>query len=154
MKDASKSVHYRNFWSGFLLGVGFVAFFDEAVFHQLLHWHHFYDKSITTIGLISDGFFHAFSWFATVYSLYMMAILRQEKQFLQSIWWGSILLGVGIFQLYDGIIQHKIMRIHQIRYHVDIFMYDIVWNAAAILFIIVGGTIVRTYLRITKMEGR
>ena len=33
----------RNLWSGILFGVGLVAFVDEAVFHQILHWHHFYD---------------------------------------------------------------------------------------------------------------
>lgn len=51
----------RNVWSGVLFGIGAVAFMDEAVFHQLLHWHHFYDKSTTNVGLISDGLFHAFS---------------------------------------------------------------------------------------------
>ena len=56
---------HRNHWSGILFGIGMVAFIDEAVFHQLLHWHHFYDKSTTEIGLVSDGFFHAFSWLAT-----------------------------------------------------------------------------------------
>lgn len=62
------SLAARNFWSGFLFGVGFVAFIDEAVFHQLLHWHHFYDRATTDIGLVADGLFHAFSWFATVAS--------------------------------------------------------------------------------------
>jgi uncharacterized membrane protein len=36
-----------------------VAFIDETVFHQLLHWHHFYDKSTLAVGLVSDGLFHA-----------------------------------------------------------------------------------------------
>ncbi|WP_224654547.1 DUF2243 domain-containing protein, partial [Escherichia coli] len=35
----------RNLWSGSLFGLGFVAFLDETLFHQLLHWHKFYDKS-------------------------------------------------------------------------------------------------------------
>ena len=35
----------RNVLSGGLLGLGVAAFVDETVFHQLLHWHHFYDKS-------------------------------------------------------------------------------------------------------------
>src|SRR3954468_5989346 len=33
----------RSAGSGALAGVGLAAFVDEAVFHQLLHWHHFYD---------------------------------------------------------------------------------------------------------------
>jgi len=34
---------------------GVAAFFDETVFHQLLHWHHCYDPSTTEVGLVSDG---------------------------------------------------------------------------------------------------
>src|SRR5436190_23006193 len=49
----------RTIWSGVLAGVGLVAFADETVFHQLLHWHHFYDKSTLAVGLVSDGLFHA-----------------------------------------------------------------------------------------------
>ena len=52
----------RNMWTGILFGLGVVAFIDEVIFHQLLHWHHFYDKSTATIGLVSDGLFHAFSF--------------------------------------------------------------------------------------------
>jgi uncharacterized membrane protein len=37
--------------SGLLFGIGMAAFVDEVVFHQLLHWHHFYDKSTTDAGL-------------------------------------------------------------------------------------------------------
>src|SRR3954470_15047164 len=50
--------------AGVLLGLGTVAFIDETVFHQLLHWHHFYDRATPDVGLVSDGLFHAFSWFA------------------------------------------------------------------------------------------
>jgi uncharacterized membrane protein len=57
---ASVSSHTkRTIWSGVLCGIGLAAFIDETVFHQLLNWHHFYDKSTITVGLVSDGFFHA-----------------------------------------------------------------------------------------------
>ena len=128
----------RNILSGILFGIGFAAFIDEAVFHQLLRWHHFYDKSTTEIGLISDGLFHAFSWFATIGGLFLFADLRRRKAFEPLIWWGSILLGAGGFQLYDGTIQHKFMKLHQIRYVDNVFVYDLVWNVIAILMIIAG----------------
>lgn len=128
----------RNFWSGFLFGLGFVAFIDETVFHQLLHWHHFYDRSTTSIGLISDGLFHAFSWLATVGALFMVADLRRRNAWWYMRWQGGVLVGAGGFNLYDGIIQHKLMRIHQIRYNVDILPYDLVWNIAAAIILIVG----------------
>ena len=51
-------------------------------------------------------------------------------------WIGGALLGGGSFQLYDGTIQHKLMQIHQIRYNVDITLYDVVWNITALGMII------------------
>ncbi|MCM3340571.1 DUF2243 domain-containing protein [Paenibacillus sp. MER TA 81-3] len=128
----------RNLWTGFLFGLGLVAFIDETVFHQLLHWHHFYDKSTTDIGLVSDGLFHAFSWFATIGSSFMFADLRRRDALWLTRWWGGVLLGGGAFQLYDGIIQHKLMQIHQIRYNVDILPYDLIWNLTAAAMIAIG----------------
>ncbi|KAB8137820.1 DUF2243 domain-containing protein [Gracilibacillus oryzae] len=135
---AKKSVLSRNQWSGILFGLGLVAFIDEVVFHQLLHWHHFYDRSTTAIGLVSDGLFHAFSWFATVASLFMLADLRRRGEWIITRWWGFVLIGAGSFQLYDGIIQHKLLKIHQIRYVENVLIYDIVWNVTAVLLIIAG----------------
>ncbi|PJN54815.1 hypothetical protein PAEVO_15360 [Paenibacillus sp. GM2FR] len=144
----------RNVWAGILFGLGLVGFIDEVVFHQLLHWHHFYDKSTTEIGLVSDGLFHAFSWFATIGSSFMLADLHRRNAFWLKRWIGGILLGGGAFQLYDGIIQHKWMRLHQIRYNVDIRPYDWVWNLIAAAMIIVGMIlIVRTQNRDRSEEG-
>ncbi|QKS46580.1 DUF2243 domain-containing protein [Paenibacillus cellulosilyticus] len=137
-QDQIQTKASQNLWSGILFGVGFVGFIDEAVFHQLLHWHHFYDKSTTAAGLVSDGLFHALSFFATIASSFMMAALKQAQAFRFRRWLGGIFLGAGIFQLYDGIVQHKMMRLHQIRYNVDIMPYDVGWNVLAALLIIIG----------------
>jgi uncharacterized membrane protein len=124
-------------WSGVLIGIGIAAFIDETVFHQLLHWHHFYDKSTPTVGLVSDGLFHAFGWFALVIGLVMVIDLVRRTGLSRRGLTGGILLGAGGFQLYDGTVQHKILRLHQIRYHVDIAPYDWAWNIIA-LFILVA----------------
>lgn len=128
----------RNILSGVLFGLGLAAFLDEVIFHQLLHWHKFYDRSTTNIGLISDGLFHAFSWFATVGGLFLVADLRRRDAFSYLLWQGSVLLGAGTFNLYDGIIQHKIMRIHQIRYVDNVIIYDVIWNLLALALMIIG----------------
>ncbi|MFD0669874.1 DUF2243 domain-containing protein [Cohnella sp. GCM10027633] len=128
----------RSLWSGVLLGLGFVAFIDEAVFHQLLHWHHFYDKSTTGIGLASDGLFHAFSWLATIGGSFLYAHLRRIGELNRKAWLGGIWAGGGTFQLYDGTIQHKLMRLHQIRYVDEVYLYDWTWNVVAGVMIVVG----------------
>ncbi|MBD8068701.1 DUF2243 domain-containing protein [Bacillus sp. PS06] len=133
----------RNLWSGILFGLGLVAFFDETVFHQLLHWHHFYDKSTLSIGLVSDGLFHAFSWFATIGGLFLLADLKRRDGFLLKRWIGGVFLGGGVFQLYDGTIQHKLMKIHQIRYVDHVIIYDVIWNSLAIIMVLVGILLIR-----------
>ncbi|WP_240663929.1 DUF2243 domain-containing protein [Microbacterium enclense] len=135
----------RNLGSGILFGVGLIAFVDEAVFHQLLHWHHFYDLGTSEIGLVSDGLFHALSWAATIGGLFLLADLRRRRAFWQMRWWGGVLLGAGVFQLYDGTVQHKWWGIHQIRYVPDLLPYDLTWNITAVAMIIAGAALtVRT----------
>ncbi|TWT06693.1 DUF2243 domain-containing protein [Planococcus sp. CPCC 101016] len=138
-KEKNRRVHAkRNVWSGFLFGIGLVAFIDETVFHQLLHWHHFYDRSTTDVGLVSDGFFHAFSWFATVASLFLFADLQRRKALWPKRWLGGVFVGAGAFQLYDGLVQHKLLELHQIRYGVDLLPYDLAWNITAAALLLVG----------------
>ncbi|MFG1924253.1 DUF2243 domain-containing protein [Cryptosporangium sp. NPDC048952] len=137
----------RTVLSGALLGLGVAAFVDETVFHQLLHWHHFYDKSTNAVGLVSDGIFHAFSWFATVAALFLLADVRRRRVFVARRWWGGLLAAAGAFQLYDGTIQHKLLGLHQIRYHVDVTPYDWAWNVIAVALIAVGATLLITARR-------
>ena len=126
----------RTIWSGVLAGFGLAAFLDETVFHQILHWHHFYDKSTMAVGLLSDGLFHAFGFTSLVVGL-------RRGGFVPKRWWGALLLGAGGFQLYDGTIQHKLLGLHQIRYHVTISPYDLTWNVLAVIMIIAGILLMR-----------
>ncbi|WP_309068789.1 DUF2243 domain-containing protein [Microbacterium sp.] len=128
----------RNVWSGVLFGVGLIAFIDEVVFHQLLHWHHFYDRGTPELGLVSDGLFHALSWFATIAGLFLFADLRRRDALHLPRWIGGVLLGAGAFQLYDGTIHHKALQIHQIRYVDDLLPYDLAWNISAAVILAVG----------------
>jgi uncharacterized membrane protein len=131
----------RSISSGVLVGIGIAGFIDETVFHQLLHWHHFYDRSTPTAGLVSDGLFHAASWFCVVGGLFLLAHLRRTDELRIRDWSAGTLLGLGGFQLYDGTVQHKLMRLHQIRYHVTVWPYDVAWNAIAVASLIAGAVL-------------
>jgi uncharacterized membrane protein len=115
VRDAAVKETRRSIWSGVLAGVGLVAFIDETVFHQLLHWHHFYDKFTLAVGLVSDGLFHAGGFIVMVAGLFLLADAHRRGGFVPKRWWGGLLLGAGGFQLYDGIVQHKLLGLHQIR---------------------------------------
>jgi uncharacterized membrane protein len=124
-----------------LVGVGFAAFVDETVFHQLLHWHHFYDGSTSDVGLVSDGIFHAFGWFAVVIGLVMVGDLRRRAALSMPLLIAGALLGAGAFQLYDGTVQHKLLGLHQIRYDVDLVAYDWTWNVVAVALLATGAVL-------------
>jgi uncharacterized membrane protein len=128
----------RSVTSGVLIGIGFAGFIDETIFHQLLHWHHFYDKSTPTAGLVSDGFFHAGSWLCIVIGLFLFADLQRRRGTVARRLAAGILLGWGAFQVYDGLFQHKVLGLHQIRYNVDLAPYDVAWNVAGGIAIVVG----------------
>ncbi len=131
----------RSTISGVLCGVGLAAFVDETVFHQLLHWHHFYDRSTPDVGLVSDGLFHAFGFVAVVTGLFVFADLRRRRALVPRRWTGGVLLGTGVFQLYDGLVQHKVFGLHQIRYGVDLLPYDLTWNLVAVALIVAGAVL-------------
>jgi uncharacterized membrane protein len=128
----------RSLGSGILIGVGVAGFIDETVFHQLLHWHHFYDKSTATVGLVSDGYFHAGSWLSIVAGIFLFADLQRRHVTVPKQVWAGALLGWGGFQVYDGLFQHKVFGLHQIRYGVDILPYDLVWNIGGAVGILLG----------------
>jgi uncharacterized membrane protein len=128
----------RSIGTGVLMGVGVAAFIDETVFHQLLHWHHFYDKSTPDVGLVSDGFFHAGGWLAMVAGLFLFADLQRRRVTVPKRVWAGALIGWGGFQLYDGLVQHKILGLHQIRYDVDLTPYDLAWNISGAVGLATG----------------
>jgi hypothetical protein len=63
---------------------------DETVFHQLLHWHHFYDKSTLAVGLVSDGLFHAGGFIAMVAGLFLLADAHRRGGFVPKRWVGRL----------------------------------------------------------------
>lgn len=136
--DARGRLGRRSVGSGVLIGIGVAGFLDETVFHQLLHWHHFYDRGSTTAGLVSDGFFHAGSWLSIVAGLFLFADLQRRRATVRRRVWAGVLLGWGGFQVYDGLVQHKLLGLHQIRYRVDLLPYDLLWNIAGGLGMVAG----------------
>jgi uncharacterized membrane protein len=133
----------RSLLAGTLMGVGVAGFIDETVFHQLLHWHHFYDRSTPAWGLVSDGLFHAASWVCMVGGLFLFADLRRRGAWSMLRHWAGFCFGLGGFQLYDGTVQHKWWHLHEIRYHVDVLPYDVVWNVLATTVLVVGLVLLR-----------
>ncbi|MFF1306331.1 DUF2243 domain-containing protein [Streptomyces sp. NPDC058307] len=121
-----------------LIGAAVTAAVDEIVFHQLLGWHHFYDRATTSAGLLSDGLLHTAELLALCAGFFLYADLRRRRSLAAAHAWAGLFLGMGAFQLFDGIVDHKLLRLHQIRYGVDVTPYDLAWNLAGLVLLLIG----------------
>lgn len=133
----------RSMLGAALLGIGLMAAIDEIVFHQILAWHHFYDRSTPTIGLLSDGLLHSAELIAMVAGAFMLAELLRAGALAPPSAWAGLFVGMGGFQLFDGIVDHKLLRIHQIRYVENLLPYDLAWNGAALVLLAIGIALAR-----------
>jgi uncharacterized membrane protein len=131
-------------WPGVLVGVGIAGTLDEVILHQLLGWHHFYDRSTTTVGLVSDGIFHLFSTAVLVLGAIQLVKRRPTSPDPPRLALAGILLGAGCFNLYDGTIQHKLLRLHQIRPAApNDLPYDLVFLTIAAALALSGALLLR-----------
>ncbi len=130
-----------------------MAAVDEIVFHQVLGWHHFYDRSTPAVGLLSDGLLHTGELLALVAGFFLYADLRRRRVLSTGHAWAGLLIGAGGFQLFDGVVDHKLLRVHQIRYGVDLAPYDWAWNMFGAVVLLAGcGLAVRAHRR-TERDG-
>ena len=141
---ATKEPNRSLLWPAVLVGIGVAGSLDEIVLHQLLRWHHFYDRGSQAAGLIADGIFHLGSTAALVVGLVLVVQrwptargpLRQAT--------GGILVGAGGFNLYDGTIQHKLLGLHQVRAGApNNLPYDLVFIAIAAVVLLAGLLLLR-----------
>lgn len=120
------------------IGVGLMAAVDEIVFHQILAWHHFFDRSTSAVALLSDGLLHAAELLLLAAGFYRFVQLSWRGAISRLHAWTGLFLGAGAFQLFDGIVNHKVLRLHQVRYVDNLLPYDLAWNAAGVLLCAIG----------------
>lgn len=140
--------------AGALVGVGLAGTLDEAVFHQLLDWHHFVELApagppvppgARRVGLVADGLFHLVSTLALAAGLVGLLGGREPvgaggRRRVA----GAVLAGAGGFNLYDGVVQHKLLGLHPVRRGVvDQLPYDVAWIGAALLILVAGLALLR-----------
>ena len=144
-REVAPTDRRRTLWSGVMIGIGLAGTLDEVVLHQLLHWHHLYDRSTQAVGLVSDGIFHIVSTALLVWGVMRVwdDRTRPYAGWVRRLVAG-ICLGAGGFNLYDATIQHKLLRLHQVRPEASNWLpYDIAFIGGAALVLLVGLVLLR-----------
>jgi len=149
----ARPLQSRSFWGAFLVGAAIMAAVDEIVFHQILAWHHFFDRSTPAIGLLSDGLLHAASLIALVAGFFLLADARRRDALARPMVVAGLFVGLGLFQLFDGMIDHKVLRVHQIRYGVKLLPYDLAWIGAGVVLLVVGIVLTVRAARLVPARG-
>lgn len=139
--------------AGTLMGIGMGGFVDGILFHQILQLHSmlsakFPQDTIVNIktSMVWDGMFHLLTWVTTAISVKMLWDASKNRTVpLSGInFWGALFIGWGIFNLIEGIIDHHILGIHHVVERYGLSIYDYIFLASGVVFIIFGLLLIRT----------
>jgi uncharacterized membrane protein len=127
---------------GIILGLGLGGFVDGIVLHQIAQWHNM-GSAVVPPGtmeamkqnMLWDGLFHAATWVLVTVGVYqLLGDARRGRRLPKpTAFSGLLLLGWGLFNLVEGIVDHHLLGIHHVR---DLPAHVPVYDWA---FILVGG---------------
>jgi uncharacterized membrane protein len=113
--------------AGLLIGIGLGGFLDGIVLHQILQWHNMMSNRVPVEDLISakqnmvwDGYFHLGVWIVSVWGIIALfqAGRREDVVWSGRIFTGSWLLGWGLFNIVESVVDHYILRLHNVHEYV------------------------------------
>jgi uncharacterized membrane protein len=145
--------------AGILLGTGLGGFFDGILLHQILQWHNMLSSVRPPTDLVTmkynmlwDGIFHAFTWVVTVLGLTRLwrAGQRSDVPWSTRTFVGSLLLGWGLFNFIEGVIDHQLLGLHHVHPGEGQLAWDLAFLASGVILVAVGWALVRAGRRDTK----
>jgi len=107
-----------------ILGIGAGGFIDGIVLHQILQWHEMLSNKMPPTTLVAksvnmfwDGIFHAYTLIVTIIGIGLLWKLLWRKDIDRSgnLLIGGMLLGWGIFNIVEGIIDHHLLKLHNVK---------------------------------------
>jgi uncharacterized membrane protein len=147
---------------GVVLGIGLGGFVDGILLHQLLQWHHMLSSTDTDrIGVrfyspdtvpglrmntVWDGAFHVVCWLSVLIGLALLyaRVTRERRR----VWgsralWGWVLVGWGLFNVVEGLIDHQILGIHHVHGGPHQTWWDVGFLLLGVAFIAAGWSLQR-----------
>lgn len=140
--------------AGIVLGIGLGGFVDGILLHQIVHWHNMGSAVVppTTLEAMRlnmrwDGLFHAAVWVCTLIGVYLLLGDARKGVPLPSPlrFTGLMLLGWGLFNLVEGIVDHHLLGLHHVRdLPVHVPLYDRLFlGIGGLGFILLGRALAR-----------
>lgn len=138
--------------AGVFLGLGLGGFFDGILLHQILQWHHMLSsvRPPTTVpelelNMVGDGLFEAGTWVMTIVGVILLwrAGKREDVPWSSQAFFGSILVGAGLFNLVEGLIDHQILGIHHVKSGPNELTWDVGFLVVGAILAIVGWLLIR-----------
>jgi uncharacterized membrane protein len=140
--------------AGILIGAGLLAgFVDGILLHEILQWHHMFTSIRPATNLsnleantLADGLFHLGTWILSVIGLALLwrAGGRSDIPWSSKIFGGSLLLGAGLFDFIEGLIDHQILGIHHVKPGPNQLAWDIGFLTLGAILALVGWVIMRS----------
>lgn len=145
--------------TGTLMGIGMGGFVDGILFHQILQLHSMLSAKLPQDTIVNiktsmfwDGLFHAFTWITTAVALFMLWNVRSRPDVPWSgkTFFGAMVMGWGIFNLVEGLIDHFLLGVHHVVERLGLSRYDYQYLASGVLFIVAGLLIIRAAARLVS----
>ena len=111
--------------AGIMFGLGSGGFFDGIVLHKVLQWHHMLTDAgypVTSVKNLKintfwDGLFHATTYIFVVMGLIVLWRVSRggHIQWSTKLLAATLLMGFGLFNLVEGIVDHHLLGIHHVN---------------------------------------
>ncbi len=147
-----------------VLGIGIGGFIDGIVLHQIMQWHEMLSNKLPPSTLINksvnmfwDGVFHGFCLVVVLIGVVLIWKLLWRKDIDRSgnLLAGGLLLGWGLFNIVEGIIDHHLLKLHNVR---EITPHTDAWNygflVLSVLFIVIGYLMTRQQKQVVPVSNQ
>jgi uncharacterized membrane protein len=136
------------------LGIGIGGFIDGTILHQVLQWHEMLSNKIPPLTLINksvnmfwDGIFHLFCLIVTFIGITLLfrILFRKDVIITLKTFAGGLLLGWGIFNVVEGIIDHQVLKLHNVReVTADVDLWNYGFLGISILFVLIAIAMIKS----------
>lgn len=139
--------------AGMLIGGAVAGFLDAILFHQLLQTHAMVSDYLPITALVNvkvnmfwDGLFELFTLTTLLVGLMFFWRVRRDSDLSPRIFIGWFLLGFGLFNFLEGLLDHEILGLHHVLQQTAeqwVSYADKIFLLVAFIFICIGIVLIK-----------